>query len=63
MYLVFDDAPDKPQELAYTALPFERAPQPGKDPHVITPEAQFELDAAVHDVPAESLPPVFPTPV
>jgi len=43
-------------------VPFERAPQPGKNPRVITPEAQFELDAAVRDVPEDALPPVFPTP-
>ena len=63
VYAVFDDAPSQPRPVTYTAVPFERAPQPGPDPHVITPEAQFELDTAVHEVPVESLPPVFPTPV
>ena len=63
VYAVFDDAPAKVVEVAYTAVPFERAPQPGRDAHVITPEAQFELDQVVHDVPVESLPPVLPTPV
>jgi hexosaminidase len=63
VYVVFDEAPDRGEPVAYTAVPFERAPQPGKDPHVITPEAQFELDAAVRDVPEAELPPVFPTPV
>ena len=63
VYAVFDDAASQMRPVDYTAVPFERAPQPGPDPHVITPEAQFELDAAVHEVPGESLPPVFPTPV
>ena len=63
VYAVFDDAPEQVRPVDYTAVPFERAPQPGKDPHVITPEAQYELDTAVRDVPPESLPPVFPTPV
>ena len=63
VYMVFDDAPSQPRPVTYTPVPFERAPQPGPDPHVITPEAQFELDAAVHEVAVESLPPVFPTPV
>jgi hexosaminidase len=63
VYIVFDDAPDKGEALAYVAVPFERAPLPGADPRVITPEAQFEIDSAVRDVPAEALPPVFPTPV
>jgi hexosaminidase len=63
VYLVFDDAPAAVRAVEYTALPFERKPQPGKDPHVVTPEAQFELDSVLHDVPVEVLPPVLPTPV
>src|SRR5512133_959043 len=63
VYAGFDDQPDKVQPVAYSVVPFERAPQPGKDPHVITPEAQFELDTVVKDVPLDALPPVFPTPV
>ena len=46
VYVVFDDAPEKAAPGRRTrAVPFEREPQPGKDPHVITPEAQFELDS------------------
>ena len=63
VYLVFDDAPAAVRAVDYTALPFERKPQPGKDPHVVTPEAQFELDSVLHDVPLAALPPVLPTPV
>ncbi len=62
-YIVFDDAPDKGHPLNLEAVPFERPPQSGRDPRVITPQAQFELDAATRDIPSESLPPVFPTPV
>ena len=61
-YVVFDDAPAKGYALRYTAVPFERPPQAGRDPRLITPEKQFELDSAAHDVPTEALPPVFPTP-
>jgi hexosaminidase len=63
VYLVYDDAPEKGVGVAYTAVPFERAPLPGKDPRVVTPEAQFALDAAIDDLPADSLRPVFPTPL
>jgi hexosaminidase len=62
-YIVFDGAPEKGHPLAYVAVPFERPPQPGHDPRLITPEKQFDLDAAAHDVPLESPPPVFPTPI
>ena len=63
VYAIFDSAPDTPRAVAYTAVPFERAPQPGPDPFVVTPEAQFEMDAAVKDVPDADIPLVFPTPV
>ncbi len=62
-YLVFDDEPGRGHPLSYVAAPFERPPQPGRPPRVITPQAQFELDAATRDIPVEALPPVFPTPV
>jgi hexosaminidase len=62
-YIVFDEAPEKGLSLSYTAVPFERAPQDGNDPRLVTPQKQFELDAVVRDVPADALPPVFPTPV
>jgi hexosaminidase len=60
-YVVFDSDPGKGHPLAYVAVPFERPPQLGRDPRVITPQAQFDLDAA-RDIPKEALPPVFPTP-
>jgi hexosaminidase len=62
-YVVFDNEPGKGHPLNYAAVPFERPPQPGRDPRVITPQAQFDLDAATHDIPKDALPPVFPTPV
>jgi hexosaminidase len=63
-YVVFDDAPDRGIALRYTAVPFERPPQgPGRDPRLVTPQRQYELDRAVRDLPLETLPPVLPTPV
>ncbi|HXK09257.1 MAG TPA: family 20 glycosylhydrolase [Vicinamibacteria bacterium] len=62
-YLVLDAAPDKGYPLSYSAVPFERPSQAGHDPRLVTPERQFELDAATRDVPLDSLPPVFPSPV
>jgi hexosaminidase len=61
-YVVFADAPEEARALDYTAVPFDRAPRPAGDARVVTPEAQYEADAAVRDHPADSLPPVFPTP-
>ena len=64
-YIVFDAAPDAGRLLAeYVAVPLERFPQgPGRDPRVVTPEAQFALDSVIRDIPLAELPPVFPTPV
>jgi hexosaminidase len=64
-YLVFDEAKDKGHLLKdYRALPFERPwPGDGRGPRVVTPQGQFALDASVRDMPANELPPVFPTPV
>ena len=64
-YVVFDDAPDNGRPLTdYVAVPFERQPQgPGRDPRVVTPEAQYALDSVIRDIPAAELPLVFPTPV
>ena len=62
-YVVFDEAPARGHLLKYVAVPFERPSQSGHDPRVVTPEAQYALDEAVRDLPLESLPPVFPTPV
>ena len=64
-YIVFDEAKDVGVPLNdYVALPFERPPQgAGHDPRVVTPENQFTLDSATRAIPANELPPVFPTPV
>jgi hexosaminidase len=57
-YVVFDNAKDVGVPLSdYVAAPFERTQR------VVTPEAQFALDAVVRDIPVSDLPPVFPTPV
>ncbi len=63
-YIVFDANPSKGHAIRnYEALPFERPDQQGRSPRVVTPEAQYARNAAIRDLPAESLPPVFPTPV
>jgi hexosaminidase len=63
-YIVFDANPSKGYAIRnYEALPFERPDQQGRSPRVVTPEAQYARNAAIRDLPAESLPPVFPTPV
>lgn len=57
-YIVFDATPDVGVSLTdYVATPFERAQR------VVTPEAQFALDAQARDIPASDRSPVFPTPV
>jgi hexosaminidase len=63
-YIVFDTAKDVGVALNhYVAAPFERPPQgEGRDPRVVSPETQFTLDTATHDIPANELPLVFPTP-
>jgi hexosaminidase len=61
-YIVFDEAKDRGRALPYVAHPFERPPQAGRDPRVVTPEEQYEKDAGVRDLPLSSLPPVLPTP-
>jgi len=64
-YLVFDEASDRGHALRdFVATPFERPAQgPGRDPRLVSPEQQYALDAAVRDVPAGELVPVFPTPL
>ncbi len=63
-YVVFDEAPGTGHLLPdYVGVPFERPSQAGRDPRVVTSEDQYGLDQAVADIPAEDLPPVFPTPV
>jgi len=57
-YIVFDAAQDVGVPLSdYVAAPFQRSQR------VVTPQAQFALDAEARDIPASELPPVFPTPV
>src|SRR5256886_16023676 len=64
-YIVFDDAKDVGVPLNDSvARPFERPPRgAGHDRRVVTPENQFMLDSATRAIPANELPPVFPTPV
>jgi hexosaminidase len=63
-YLVIDELPAKGHTITdYRALPFERTLQPGHDPRAVTPQAQYVLNEAVRDIPGESLPLVFPTPL
>jgi hexosaminidase len=55
-YIVFDSARDVGVPVTdYVAAPFER--------RVATPENQFTLDSLTRVIPANELPPVFPTPV
>ena len=62
-YIVFDRDPAKGYAIKdYRALPFERPDQQGRAPRVVTPEAQYERNAVIRELPAESLPPIFPTP-
>jgi hexosaminidase len=63
-YIVFDDAPAKGHAITqYKVLPFERPDQQGRAPRVMTPDALYERNAAIADLPAGSLPPILPTPV
>ncbi|MGE5199477.1 MAG: family 20 glycosylhydrolase [Rhodospirillaceae bacterium] len=63
-YIVFDETPDKGYAITnYKALPFERPDQQGRPPRVVTPEALYERNAPIRDLPAASLPPIFPTPL
>ena len=62
-YVVYDESPGTGHALRYAAVPFERGDQAGRDPRLVTPQQQYERDAAVRDVPKEALPPVLPTPV
>jgi hexosaminidase len=62
-YIVFDADPAKGHAITnYRALPFERPDQQGRPPRVITPEAMYDRNAAIRELPADSLPPIFPTP-
>ena len=63
-YVVFDANPAKGHAIGkYEALPFDRPDQQGRAARVVTPEALYDRNAAIRDLPAASLPPVFPTPV
>ena len=62
-YIVFDGDTAKGHAIKdYLALPFERPDQQGRASRVITPEAQYDRNAVIRDLPPESLPPIFPTP-
>ena len=62
-YIVFDENPAKGFAIRdYTPLPFERPDQQGRAPRVVTPEAQYDRNASIRDLPSDSLPPIFPTP-
>jgi hexosaminidase len=62
-YIVFDENPAKGFAIRnYKALPFERPDQQGHPPRAITPEAMYDRNAAIRDLPADSLPPILPTP-
>jgi hexosaminidase len=64
-YILFDSANGTGNALTdFVAAPFERPPQgEGRDPRVVTPQAQFAQDSMIRDIPASELPPVFPTPL
>ena len=63
-YVVFDANPAKGHAIGkYEAIPFDRPDQQGRAARVVTPEALYDRNAAIRDLPAASLPPVFPTPV
>jgi hexosaminidase len=63
-YIVLDENPSKGHAIRnYEARPFERPDQQGRAPRVVTPEALYDRNAAILDLPAEALPPVFPTPL
>ena len=62
-YIVFAANPAKGHAISdYRALPFERPDQQGRPPRVVTPEALYERNAAIRDLPADSLPLILPTP-
>ena len=63
-YMVFDANPARGYAIRkYEALPFDRPDQQGRAPRVVTPEALYDRNAAIQDLPAELLPPIFPTPL
>jgi len=63
-YIVFDSAGRGQAIGDFRAVPFERPPQgDGQDPRVVSPQRQFGIDSTIRDIPANELPPIFPTPV
>lgn len=64
-YIVFDSASGTGHSLSnFAAASFERPPQgEGHDPRVVSPQVQYGLDSAIRDIPANELPPIFPTPI
>jgi hexosaminidase len=66
-YLVYDAAPDRAYAIAdYRIVEPTRPEQLDKGPAdpvpLVTPQAIYERNAAIVDIPEEQLPPVFPTP-
>jgi hexosaminidase len=63
-YIVFEANPARGHAITdYTVVPFERPDQQGRDPRVITPQAFYDRNAAVQDVPLDAVPPILPTPL
>lgn len=67
-YLVYDSAPDVGQNIVdYELLPVDRPEQLGKGASgakaVVTPQDTYRRNAKADLLPAEALPPVFPTPL
>jgi hexosaminidase len=63
-YIVFDSSGRGQPIGDFLAVPFERPPQgDGQDPRVVSPQSQFGIDSTIRDIPANELPPIFPTPL
>jgi hexosaminidase len=62
-YIVFTSDPTKGHPVDYVVVPFARPPQQGRDPRVISPEAQYAANEILRDVPPDDLPLAFPTPL
>jgi hexosaminidase len=67
-YLVYDSAPDVGQNIAdYELLPVDRPEQVDKGSSggkaVVTPQDTYRRNANANLLPAEALPPLFPTPL
>jgi len=61
-YLVLTRDPARAYPIDFTATPFVRPSQQGRDPRLITPAEQYRLNAITRERAADDLPPVLPTP-